>query len=206
MNKINLETWNRKALYEHFVQFKDPYFGVTVSFDVTKAYRISKEKKLSFFGVYLHACMLAINEVEAFKLRIVDGYPVSFETIHASATIMRSDQTFGFSFIDYNHNLDVFLSNLSAEKHRIEHSKELFPPTNGLDCIHCSAMPWLNFTGHKEPVSGIKDSVPKLAFSKIEYLNDNRIEMKTAITVNHALVDGYHVNIFCEKFQHYLNS
>jgi len=206
MREVDLETWDRRLLYEHFIKFKDPYFGIVAPFDVSKAFKYAKSRNLSFFGVYLHACMLAINDVDAFKLRIIKGRPVSFETIHASATIMRENKTFGFSFVGFNPDLASFLSNLADEKDRIQNSDALFPPENGLDCIHCSAMPWIDFSGHKEPVSGLQDSVPKLAFSKANYLPDGQMQMKVAINVNHALMDGVHVSQFCEKFQHYLNS
>jgi chloramphenicol O-acetyltransferase type A len=118
---------------------------------------------------------------------------------------MRSDKTFGFSFIEFEDDLNVFIKNFEVEKDRIQNSTDLFPPRNGLDCIHCSAMPWLNFTAHKEPVSGGMDTVPKVAFGKADRVDDELI-MNVAINVNHALVDGYHVGLFSEKFQAFLNA
>ena len=204
MKYIDLNTWNRKAHYEHFIELFDPYFAVTIACDVTKAYNFSKENNISFFGKYLHDCMKAINEIDNLKLRIENNKIVEYDVIHASATIMRSDKTFGFSFIEFDNDLSVFLKNISSEKLRIENTTDLYPPKNGLNCIHCSAMPWLNFTGHKEPVSGKLDSVPKFAFSKVSNLKDT-LNMNVSINVNHALVDGYHVGEFFEKFQKYLN-
>ena len=114
-------------------------------------------------------------------------------------------ETFGFSFIKFDEDLNVFINNINKEQDRINNSTELYPPEEyRLDCIHCSAMPWINFTGHKEPVSGQKDSVPKFAFSKAVEI-DNKLMMNVALNVNHALVDGYHVSLFSEKFQEYLN-
>ncbi len=182
----------------------DPYFGVIIPFDVTKANKFSKANNVSFFGRYLHDCMRAINAEQNFKYRIKEDEVVEFDTIHASATIMRKNKTFGFSFIDFDENLSRFLDNLEAEKQRIFDSRELYPPKNSLDCIHCSALPWVNFTGHKEPVSGKLDSVPKLAFGKAVNINGSLI-MQVAINVNHALVDGYHLSQFAERFQEFLN-
>lgn len=204
MKIIDLNTWNRKQLYEHFSNLKDPFFSVTIPFDVTQAYSFSKDRGLSFFGRYLHDCMKALNGIENFKYRIENDKVIEYDSIHASATIMREDKTFGFSFIKYDEDLNVFLNNLELEKQRINDSNELYPPQNGLDCMHCSAMPWLNFSGHKEPVSGLLESVPKLAFGKVTKMNDKWM-MNVAISVNHALVDGYHVGLFSEKFQEYLN-
>lgn len=205
MEVLDIETWNRKQHFKHFSAMKDPFFGVTIPFDVSTAYQFSKKENLSFFGKYLHDCMKAINGVEAFKLRIENENVIKFDTIHASPTIMRTDKTYGFSFVKYNDDLFIFLKNLESEKERIINSNTLYPPINGLDCIHCSALPWFTFTGHKEPVSGLQDSVPKLAFGKFE-MNNNLHKMNVSISVNHALVDGYDVGLFVEKFQYYLNN
>lgn len=204
MKQINIDTWNRKQLYHHFRALKDPYFGVTIPFDVTKAYKFSKENNISFFGRYLHDCMRAINAVDNLKYRIIDDKVIEFNVIHSSATIMRDDKTFGFSFINYSEDINQFLKHIETEKQRIQNSTNLYPPVNSQDCIHCSAMPWFTFTGHKEPQSGLLDSVPKLAYSKT-YQQDGKLMMNVAINVNHALADGYHVSLFSKKFQEYLN-
>ncbi|WP_417557583.1 CatA-like O-acetyltransferase [Mesoflavibacter zeaxanthinifaciens] len=204
LKTIDIENWERKQLFNHFANFKDPYFAVTIPFDVNKTYQFSKDNNLSFFGVYLHACMIAINSVENLKYRILEDKVVSYDVINASPTISRENKTFGFSFVNYDKNLDVFLNNLHLEKQRINNTDQLYPPKNGLDCIHCSALPWVDFSGHKEPVSGLKDSVPKLAFGKAVKKN-NQLKMNVAISVNHALADGYHIGLFSEIFQKHLN-
>ena len=50
LKTIDINTWSRKQLYDHFTKFQDPYFGVTIPFDVTKAYKKSKTNNYSFFG------------------------------------------------------------------------------------------------------------------------------------------------------------
>jgi chloramphenicol O-acetyltransferase type A len=205
LKQIDLNNWNRKLLFEHFKNFADPYFSVIVPFDVSNAYENAKSGNYSFFARYLHDCMKSINEVDNLKYRMVNHQVVEYDEIHASPTLMRPDRTFGFSFIKFDEDLNVFINNINKEQDRINKSTELYPPEEyRLDCIHCSAMPWINFTGHKEPVSGQKDSVPKFAFSKAVEI-DNKLMMNVAINVNHALVDGYHVSLFSEKFQEYLN-
>ena len=205
MKVIDVETWSRKAIYKHFTQLEDPYFGIVIPFDVTKAYKYAKDKNISFFVKYLHDCMRAINEVDNFRYRLVDNKVIDYTTIHASATIMRENKTFGFSFIDYNENLEVFIDNFEKEKARVQNSDDLYPPINGQDCIHCSVLPWFQFTGHKEPSSGDLESVPQIAFSKA-YEEQGKMLMNVSVHANHALIDGYHVGLFVEKFQFYLNT
>jgi chloramphenicol O-acetyltransferase type A len=172
--------------------------------DVTKSYHYSKETGISFFVLYLHACMKAINKVENLKYRIQDDKVAIHDAIHASATISREDTTFGFSFIHFSEDFDVFHENFQKEKERIQNSTDLFPPINTEDCIYCSALPWLSFSGHKEPVSGFSESVPKLAFGKF-LEKEGKLMMPVSIIVNHALVDGYHVGDFFKKYQIELN-
>ena len=202
--KLDLGSWNRKHHFNHFNALADPNFAVTIPFDVSLAYKKSKDTGSSFFAIYLHDCMKAINAVENFKYRIVDNQVFEYDVIHASATLSRADNTFGFSFINFSESFKEFNTNIQNEKQRINDSTELYPPVNGLNCIHCSALPWFSFTSQKEPFSGIKDSVPKFAFSKT-YKKNDLLMMNVGVHVNHALIDGYHVGQFAERFQTNLN-
>lgn len=205
MREIDIESWKRKEHFRFFEQFSDPYFSVVVNVDVTNAYNYSKKTDYSFFVLYLFACMKAFNSIENLKYRIRDDKVIVHDIIHASATILREDNTFGFSFIQYTEDLNVFNQNFNVEKKRILNSSNLFPKDDTDDCIFCSALPWLDFTGHKEPVFGaIKESVPKLAFGKYVKKRE-RLLMPISIAVNHALVDGYHIGQFVEKYQELLN-
>lgn len=205
MRYLDVENWNRKLHFNHFKSLKNPFYGVTVNVNVTQVYKKSKAKKSSFFVYYLHACLKALNSVENFKYRIQGDKIAICNTIHASATIARKDHTFGFSFIHFDDDLDIFNQNFLKEKERIENSKELFPPINSNECIYCSALPWFSFTSQIEPESGQKnDSIPRLAFGKI-FTEDNQLKMPVAITVNHALVDGYHLGLFFKEYQRQLD-
>ncbi len=205
MKFLDIETWNRKPHFEHFKQLADPSFSVCAAIDVTKAYAVSKERKLPFFVLYLHAAMKAINGIENFKYRITKDDRVRIcDVIHASATIMRPDTTFGFTFIEYSEDLNQFYENFKREKERVLHSIDLFPPVVSQDTVYCSALPWVCFTGHKE-AKGSSDSVTRLAFGKFENCK-NALKMPVSINVNHALIDGYHVGLFFENYQKALDT
>ncbi len=205
MKYLDIENWNRKQHFEHFRSLHDPYFSVVVEVDVTNVYSYAKKSNVPFFALYLHACMKAVNSVENFRYRIQGDKVVIHDVIHASATISREDNTFGCTFIRFDKDFETFLANFQKEKHRVLTTTELFPEEDPDNCIHCSALPWLNFSGHKEPFSGIKDhSVPKLAFGKFSKKED-RLMMPISVAVNHALVDGYHIGEFFEQYQIELN-
>ena len=205
MKYLDIDSWKRKQHFEHFRTLADPTFGIVADVEVSRCYKSAKEKKQPFFVKYLHACMKAINEIESFKYRIEGDKVAIYDVINTSPTIAREDNTFGFSYVEFSDDYKEFEKNFLKEKERVTNSTNLFPPKYSLGCVHCSALPWVSFSSHKEPFSGDKDaSVPQLAFGKIKEEN-NKMLMPIAVNVNHALVDGYDVGQFFEKFQAHLD-
>ena len=80
-HKLNLETWNRAAHFLFFKQMEEPFFGVTVTIDCTKAYEKAKQLKLSFFTYYLHKTLTAVNAIENFRYRIINDEVYIFDQI-----------------------------------------------------------------------------------------------------------------------------
>lgn len=205
MQYLNIENWNRKEHFEFFRTFEEPFFGIVVNLDVSATYIEAKEKGISFFGSYLHKSLVAANSIENFKYRIDDqGRVEIYNQIDASATISREDNTFGFSYIRYSPLLEEFIINVNSETERIQQSNSLFPPINELGCIYFSSLPWVKFTSlsHARNFS-IGDTVPKISFGKI-YDDNGRKLMPVSIHVHHALMDGYHVGLFVDKYQELL--
>lgn len=207
MKTIDILSWKRKQHFEFFNQFEEPYFGITVPLDVTKAMQTTKEKGYSFFKYYLHKCMLAANEIENFKYRITeDNQVVLYDHIGASATMMRENETFGFSYIPFIEDFDMFAIATQKEMDRIKESDSLFPSEDPVNVIHYSAIPWLDFSSltHARMYKR-KDSIPKISFGKVT-TNNGKKTMPVAIYVHHGLVDGLHISRFTTLFQNLLNT
>lgn len=203
MKTIDIENWNRKEHYEFFLNYDNPYFGIVTEIDCTKAYEKAKKNKLSFFAYYLHKSIMAINKVEAFKLRILDDKVVLYDEINAGSTLAREDGTFGFSFMKYSDNFDEFNKSLQNEKEEIKNSTGLRLEGEALrfDVIHYSSFPWGKFSALTHPRNfNTKDSIPKIVFGKA-YLKDGKRVLPISVEAHHSLVDGSHVAKFLEAFQ-----
>lgn len=204
---LDLENWNRKEHFLFFKQFEEPFFGLTVEIDCTKAYETSKQLGTSFFVYYLHKTMVAVNTIESFRYRIIDDAVYIYDTIDVSATIMRKDLTFGFSLIEYSPDFEVFATNTFKEIKRIQNTSGLltreFPNDN---LIHFSAIPWINFTSLSHARSyTFPDSCPKISFGKMMITNDGKRTMSMSIHAHHGLMDGFHVSQFVDCFQELMN-
>ena len=203
--KLNLNTWNRKEHFEFFSQMEEPFFGVTVTIDCTKAYAKSKELGVSFFTYYLHKTLVAINTTEPFRYRIIDNEVYVFDRIDASATILREDKTFGFSWMEYAEDINEFAQITKKEIARIQNTTGLITREFPENQIHFSAVPWINFTSYSHARSfTYPDSCPKISFGKMMDVNEKKT-MQMAIHVHHGLIDGYHVGQFISCFEELMN-
>lgn len=204
--KLNLETWNRKEHFLFFKQMEEPFFGVTITVDCTKAYEKAKELGVSFFTYYLHKTLTTVNQCEPFRYRIIDNEVYIFDRIDVSSTILREDKTFGFSQIEYSKDLNQFAENTKNEITRIQSTTGLFIREYSENLIHFSALPWINFTSFSHARSFTwPDSCPKISFGKMIDENGKKT-MSMSIHVHHGLMDGFHVGEFVELFQNIMDS
>ena len=203
---LDLDNWNRKDHFHFFGQFEEPFFSVTANVDCTAAYNRAKQMGISFYLYYLYQCLRAANQVENFKYRIVDGDVRIYDRVDVSATSNRKDGTFGFAYINFDNDLDTFIENAKAEISRVEITPGLIPAVSGENVIHCSALPWINFTSLSHARSfTFKDSCPKVSFGKVTETGGSR-SMPVSVTVHHGLMDGLHVGQYFDAFQDCLNS
>nr|WP_294927188.1 chloramphenicol acetyltransferase [uncultured Flavobacterium sp.] len=204
---LDLENWNRKEHFAHFSKMEEPFFGVTVEIDCTKAYQTAKNIKTSFFIFYLHKTLVAVNSIENFKYRIAEDKIYINDCVDASATIGREDGTFGFSLMEYNPDFEVFEKSAYAEIERIQNTAGLFTRSFDDDnVIHFSAIPWLNFTSLSHARSySYPDSCPKISFGKMITLDNGKKTMAMSVHVHHGLMDGMHVGQFVDLFQKLMN-
>mgnify|MGYP000404617738 CR=1 FL=1 len=112
---IDIATWNRREHYEHFSAFDDPFFGVTVQVDCTRAYQEAKTKGISFSLLVLHRITTAAAAVEEFRYRIEGDKVVCYDSLLPEATVGRDDHTFSFAAFEYDPDELVFIRRAKAE-------------------------------------------------------------------------------------------
>lgn len=207
MKIIDIDHWKRKEHYLFFSKMKSPYCGIVTELDCSETYHLAKEIKTSFFAQYLHRSMVAVNSVDEFHYRIIGDDVVEFDTIHAGSTIGREDGTFGFSYMEYSPDFDVFNKRLQLEIQAVHNSKGLRLNNDDIqhNLIRHSTFPWGNFTGLLQPTDfNPKDSVPKIIFGKYSEKNGRKM-MPVSVEVHHGLMDGLHIAKYLEAFQSQLN-
>ena len=200
---IDLETWERRHLFELFHSFSEPFHGVCLRVDCTETFRYAKETKISLFLALIHRSLIAAHQVENFMTRIVDGGVWRYPVIHGGSAVGRPNGTIGFGHYLYQPELIAFAREASLELDRVKSRDDLerYPDQ---DLIRYSVLPWFDFTSISHARNlGTPDSAPKITFGKITEA-DHRWTMPVSIHVHHALADGLHVAQFVEQFERYL--
>lgn len=202
---IDMATWPRKQHFDFFSSFQEPFFGITTNINCSLAYQKSKKAQQSFFLYYLYRALKAANIIENFRFRIMGSEVYCYDKVMASPTINKPNGTFGFAYLDYFEDEQVFLNNALEVIEKAKASDELIPALAESNVIHCSALPWINFTSlsHARNYT-IADSCPKISFGKV-FTENEEMYMAVSIHVHHGLMDGVHVGQYVELFQNLMN-
>ncbi len=207
MKIIDLQTWKRKEHFEFFSKMKSPFFGIVAEVDCTQAYAKAKQEQISFFAWYMHKSMVAVNQVEELKYRLVDDEIVCYDTLDAGSTIGRPDGTFGFIYAEFSPDFNIFNARLQQEILEVQACSGLRLNNEDLklSLIRHSTLPWTNFTGLLHPTNlDPKESVPKITFGKFVVRGDKKF-LPVSIEAHHGLVDGLHLSQYLQAFQDELN-
>jgi len=203
---LDIEKWPRKATYEFFKDYEDPFFNFAANIDVSSVYRFCKKNNLKFSLVSLYYSLVAANEIREFKIRLVDGKLVEFDRIHATQTILNDDETFSFAYFEMKD--DVFEFNRLGKEAREKYKalKTFDVESDRFDLIYYSVIPWVSFTSFKHASRLDKgQTIPRVVFGKV-FTNNGRMLMPLSVEANHTIMDGFHVGKFFTRFQEVLDS
>lgn len=192
---IDLETYARRAHFEHFCAMQNPHVGVTVQVDVTELVRVSKEKKCSFFLLFLHAAALAADAVPQLRQRIQGGSIVEYDQCSTSHIELLEDETYCYCTLHHDKPLGVYLRD--AEERRVlarqNASLDEHDEVDGQFFISC--VPWLHYTDLTQPTSQERSN-PSITWGRWEEDWKGRLRMPVTLMAHHALVDGVHLAQF----------
>jgi chloramphenicol O-acetyltransferase type A len=200
---LDLARWNRREHFEFFRQYDEPYHGVVVNLDCTRAHTTCQRDRHSFFLTYLHRILQAVNGTDPMRLRMQSDIVVEYDRIHSGPTIARSDHTFGFCLIEYVADFGTFSAAAQTAMERVKEASGLcLQETAGRDdLIYFSVLPGIQFTGLTNARRfGASAGVPLITVGRC-FAQGTKMMLPIAVFVHHALVDGYHLQLFLEKLE-----
>lgn len=208
---LDITRWPRRDAFEYFREFDKPYFNVCVRLDVAPLKAAVDELGTGRLWLAYHYLALVLaNQLEPFRLRLEGGRVRIHERVDGSSTVLRDDGSFGFADLDLGPQaaddpaagFGAFAAHASAAVAAARAGHSPFAPRPDDSArIHFTTLPWLHFTSFSHARNwGREDSVPKLAFGRIE-AEGARAWLPMSVEVHHALMDGLHVGQFVQGLE-----
>lgn len=204
MAYLDVDTWPRKAIFDFFRAFDDPWFNLTAEVDVTATRAWCSEHGASFSTACWYTILHATQQIDAFRQRMrPNGRVWQHDTIRIGATALRPDQTFTYVYYEGARDFPTFAQQAKQELARRLAMDGLEPEQGDDDLLHCTVVPWVRFTGikHAQP-GGDAGSVPKIALGRATDVGDS-VWMPVSVEGHHALIDGVHVGRFFQLIEGY---
>ena len=189
-----------------FMNFLSSRYSVSSKINVEKLWKYCKNSDRSFFVMSLGCLMNAVNSVDEFKRRIIDGKAIEFDYLEGTSPIMDEDNEVyremrvetpqNFKNIDEWHDYVKELSSdiLSGKNEGFTLEMEKRDSQN---IANFSCIPWVDFNSITTCVVTSRQIQPLITWGKV---NEN-YEMTVSITANHIFVNGREIGYFYENSQ-----
>jgi chloramphenicol O-acetyltransferase type A len=200
---LDLERWPRRAAFEFFRGYDNPYFNVCAPVDVTPLVScVRSHAGVSFATACLHAALGVANALEPFRYRLHGGGVLVHERLHAATTELVGDEQLAFLYFDYQDDYAEFRANAARARTAVTAGAgAIGDRPERTDVIHFSSLPWVAFTSISHARNWRReDSIPKITFGRYHWAG-GRATMPLSVEVHHALMDGVHVARFFEQLQ-----
>jgi chloramphenicol O-acetyltransferase type A len=200
---LDLAAWPRRDAFDYFRGFDKPYFNVCVRLDVARLKQAVADSGRGGLALAYHFIALSLaNALEPFRYRLEGERVRIHPQVDGSTTVLRDDGSFGFADLAYHADFASFAAEGAAAIAATRSGRPPFEPKPDDSArIHFTTLPWLHFTSFSHARNwGREDSVPKLAFGRIE-ADGARAWMPLSVEVHHALMDGLHVGQFVQGFE-----
>lgn len=199
---IDLETWERREFYEHFINEVRCTYSTTVQLDIT-----------SLKGCRLYPAMIwlltqTVNQLPEFRTALTDAGPGIYDRLHPAYTIFNQEsKTFSGIWTEAHSDYSEFLRAYEADAAMFSSSVKFAPkPNRPSNTFDISMVPWFTFTAFNINVFDQGTYfLPIFTMGKFFDTGGKRM-LPLAIQVHHAVCDGYHVGRFLEILQEKISS
>ena len=200
MRRIELDTWDRREIYEFFSPLSNPFYSVSFRLDVTELRRFCRRRELSFYYAMVYLSARAVNDTQAFLYTIRDGEVFLLDRREPSFTDRRAGETyFHIVTMPCGGSLEEFCA--AAREKSLSQRGFIDPSSESGDLIYFSSLPWLDLTGlTNERELDPDDAIPRIAWG--QYVEENgRLMLGMSVEVNHRFVDGADIGAFAERLE-----
>ena len=198
---IDIDNWERKEFYEHFIKEVVCSYSVVVNLDITNL------KNQRLYPAMIWLLTKTVNDMPEFRTSLRKEGLGIYDDMHPMYTIFnKENKNFCGIWSYFSEDYPTFLKNYEEDTEKYSTSTRYTPkPGTPENSFNISMTPWLEFTGLN--INVYDDGhflLPIFTMGKF-FERDGKRMLPLAIQAHHAVCDGYHVGLFVEKLQSYIN-
>ena len=204
---IDLNTWDRGALFKFYIDKMRIVMSLTVDIDATPLVRFAKKNGFKFYPAMIWAVSKVVNSHDEFKYSWdADGNLIKWDVISPSyAHFHQEDENFTKTVTEFSDDLlefhDRFLSD--REKYKDVRAIAENQPPNFFD-VTC--LPWVRYKHFDVHVFDEgKFLAPVITWGKYEP-EHGKLVMPLTMNIHHAVADGFHLSRFFNEVQELINA
>ena len=199
MKKIDLNTWERKEIYNFFSTVSQPFYMVSFITDVTELKAFTKRHNCSFYYALIFLCGKAMACVENFQYVCQGNDVYLLEEREPSFTDRRADSEV-FHIVSVPLGNDILSFCQSAREASRQQESFIDVSKEGCHLAYFSCLPSLRLTALTNEFDLLapgfaSDSIPRIAWGKYTEQH-GRLELTISMEVNHRFIDGIHIEKF----------
>ena len=140
---IDIENWERKEFYEHFINQVVCTYSVVVNLDITNL------KNHRLYPAMIWLLTKTVNDIPEFRTSLTSEGLGIYDEMHPMYTVFnKENKNFSGIWSYFSEDYDAFLKDyeVDAEKYR---TSTCYAPKDGTpsNSFNISMVPWMEFTG-----------------------------------------------------------
>jgi chloramphenicol O-acetyltransferase type A len=185
---VEVEKYYRQEHFDFYRGYRCPFYGVTFSLPAAALRALAKEQG---WPVYLSFCYFftrAMQPLEDFRYRLLDGRIVLYDRVHPGLTLPASGGRFRFSYFEYQDEPEDFFADAREEWARSVEGPLLQSQAEP-NAVFFTALPKVPFDSFHHAFDDPAQTEPRVAFGRFRGEGDD-LRVPVGIQVNHAFIDG----------------
>lgn len=203
-NLIDIENWDRKEYYEHYLKAVRCTYSITSNIDITDLFVKLKNINLKLYPALIYMAAKVVNGHEEFRTCLDENDNLGYwESMNPCFTIFhRDNKMFTNIWTIFSEDYRTFYTNYNDDINKYGSIKKFDAKGNEpKNTFNVSCIPWTSFTGFNLNLYTEGNYLlPIITYGKY-FKQDERIILPLSLQMHHAVCDGYHASIFFNEIQ-----